>query len=262
MQPLNILFLNVRKTLCSWNIRLLSFLTRCSPAAALLLLLSGHTTSNWKCSWLQVLPLTSPQSLMKPISSNRGVLACIISTPFFLRLLPCYLITDRIHLWSSSFFFLVFFSSLFGNTPSWAVLQHADKHTQRGLLSKHQISQLSGGYQLCSAAGPMTDPTQTHTSGSSFVASHQSELTFKGSVHLAGFTRALLHFFPPSSSLLSLTLVLAPILVFTLIYWNVPSSLTHSSLAAGRVFTGISDTPCPWITLGSGEITAFCHLVC
>lgn len=109
MQPLNILFLNVRKSLCSWNIRLLSFLTRCSPAAALLLLLSGHTTSNWKCSWLQVLPLTSPQSLMKPISSNRGVLACIISTPFFLRLLPCYLITDRIHLWSSSFFFLVFF---------------------------------------------------------------------------------------------------------------------------------------------------------
>lgn len=77
------------------------------------------------------------------------------------------------------------------------MLQHADKHTQRGLLSKRQISQLSGGYQLCSAAGPMTDPTQTHTSGSSFVASHQSELTFKGSVHLAGFTRALLHFFPP-----------------------------------------------------------------
>lgn len=92
--------------------------------------------------------------------------------------------------------FSCFFSSLFGNTPSWAVLQHADKHTQRGLLSKRQISQLSGGYQLCSAAGPMTDPTQTHTSGSSFVASHQSELTFKGSVHLAGFTRALLHFFP------------------------------------------------------------------
>lgn len=132
---------------------------------------------------------------MKSISSNRGDLARIISTPFFLRLLPRYLITDRIHLWSSSFFFLVFFSSFFGNTPSWAVLQHADKHTQRGLLSKRQISQLSGRYQLCSAAGPMTDPTQTHTSGSSFVASHQSEPTFKGSVHLAGFTRALLHFF-------------------------------------------------------------------
>lgn len=145
---------------------------------------------------------------MKPISSNRGVLACIISTPFFLRLLPCYLITDRIHLWSSSFFFLVFFSSLFGNTPSWAVLQHADKHTQRGLLSKRQISQLSGGYQLCSAAGPMTDPTQTHTSGSSFVASHQS----------GRFHSCFASLFPPSSSLLSLTLVLAPILVFTLIY--------------------------------------------
>lgn len=57
-------------------------------------------------------------------------------------------------------------------------------------------------------------------------------------------------------------LALAPILAFTLIYWNIPSSLTHSSLAAGRLFAGISDTPCPWITLECGEITAFCHLAC
>lgn len=101
-----------------------------------------------------------------------------------------------------------------------------------------------------------TDTTQTHTSGSSFVASHRRRRRSKGASTWQISLKPCSTFLPifPSD--------LAPILAFTLIYWNVPSSLTHSSLAAGRLFAGISDTPCPWITLGSREITAFCHLAC
>lgn len=55
-------------------------------------------------------------------------------------------------------------------------------------ITKHtrcQPPELSGGHRLCSAAGPgrlwpTTDPTQTHTPGSSSVASHRQRRRSKG----------------------------------------------------------------------------------
>lgn len=96
------------------------------------------------------------------------------------------------------------------------------------------------------------DPKKTQTPEFAFVASHQQRRCSKG---------ASTWQIPLKSPLFSPS-VLAWMLAFTLTQWNVPSSLTHCRQAAGRLFTGISDTPCPWITLGGREITAFCHLAC
>lgn len=77
-----------------------------------------------------------------------------------------------------------------------------------------------------------TDTTQAHTSGSSSVASHRRRRRSKGA---STWQISLKPCFTPPP-LLVFASDLAPILMFTPIYWNVPSSLTHSSLAAGRLF--------------------------
>lgn len=132
---------------------------------------------------------------MKSIGSSLG---SFYLTPHFSS--PCFL---TISSETESVFGLHHFFCL--NTPSWPVLQLADTHTA-GSLSKRQLSQLSGGYQLCSAAGPTTlfvayDRSNTNSHfGILFCSISPTEETFKRSVHLADLTQALLRFSPPRPS--------------------------------------------------------------
>lgn len=150
-----------------------------------------------------------------------------------------HLIKESIHLWA----FISLFTEICIHTAGFVVWMP----TFSAVRTVPTLSQ-----QL----GPQDFVKQTLISGSSSVVSHWTAWVERE----PPLGRFQSRFAPLFSS--SFPSVLAQLLLFTMIHWNIPSSLTHSSLAAGKLFTGISDTPCPWITLGSREITAFCRLAC